>query len=191
MQVRVVLPGDEDTARGGERGHTRNTSGSHGPATQEERLWASLAHASTILTLIVGMLTGNLSGLVLVFVPLAIYFAYRERSPFVTFHALQAFALQVLATIGWLLLLVGGGLALAIGWVVSALLVLVLVGLLLLPVMLVVTLAFALLMVVAPIALGLLALVAAIEVYSGEDYRYPYLGEWLNEQLSDGVLGIL
>ena len=47
---------------------------------QNERKWAALAHASTLLTALVGLSTGGAGVLLTMFVPFAIYLAFRKRS---------------------------------------------------------------------------------------------------------------
>lgn len=74
-------------------------------ATDEERLVAMLAHLLTIPAY---------SGVLLQYViPLVIYFVYREKSPFVAFHALQSLYFQlailgVIAVVGIIVALTFG-----------------------------------------------------------------------------------
>ena len=67
----------------------------HDPAMVDanERKWAALAHASTLLTALVALGSAGAGVLLTMFVPLLIYFAFRNRSEFVAFHALQAFTI--------------------------------------------------------------------------------------------------
>jgi uncharacterized Tic20 family protein len=113
-------------------------------SAQDERTWSILAHLSMFLNLVTGFL-GPVAALI-------IWLVYRDRSPRVAFHALQSLWYQI----GWLVIL-------AIGWTVSALLTLVIIGFVLIPVMAVVS--------VVPFAQ---AGYAAYRVSKGEDYRYPY-----------------
>jgi uncharacterized protein len=86
---------------------------------------------------------------------LIIWLLYKDRSPRVGFHALQALWYQA----AWLIILV-------VGWFVTLILSLVLIGLLLVPVMLLASL--------APFVHGCYA---AYRVSQGEDYRYPFIAD--------------
>ena len=112
---------------------------------QDERTWSVLAHLSVL---------AGLAGL-MPFGALIIWLVYKDRSARVGFHALQALWFQV----AWLVILV-------MGWFITFLLSLVLIGLLLLPVMLVASL--------VPFVHGCYA---AYRVNQGEDYRYPFIAD--------------
>jgi len=83
--------------------------------SQEERLWAMLAH---LLSLV-----GYAVALGQYIVPLVIYISYKDRSKFVAFHALQSlyFQLLVLVVLGLTIVLgfltcgIGFGLTTAVG----------------------------------------------------------------------------
>lgn len=87
----------------------------------QERTWSVLAHLSTFVNAFTGFL-----GPVVAF---AIWLAHRDRSPVVASHALRSVVYQVI----WLS-------AIAAGWAVTGLLMVVLVGFLLVPVMVLVSL---------------------------------------------------
>jgi uncharacterized Tic20 family protein len=91
-------------------------------SVERERAWSVLAHLSTFLNLFTGFL-----GPVAAFV---IWLVYRDESPRVASHALRSVFYQV----AWLV-------AIVVGWTITGLLMMVLVGFLLVPVMLLVTLA--------------------------------------------------
>ena len=91
-------------------------------SVEGERAWSVLAHLSTFLNLFTGFL-----GPVAAFV---IWLIHRDDSPRVASHALRSVFYQV----AWLV-------AIVVGWTVTGLLMMVLVGFLLVPVMLLVTLA--------------------------------------------------
>jgi uncharacterized protein len=112
-------------------------------SAQDERTWSVLAHLSMFLNLLTGFL-GPVAALI-------IYLVYRDRSPRVAFDALQSMWYQI----GWLVVL-------AVGWILTTLLMVVLVGFLLIPVMIVVS-------VLPFVHAGY----AAYKVRQGEDYRYP------------------
>ena len=117
--------------------------GSRAMSAQDERTWSVLAHLSMFLNLVTGFL-GPVAALI-------IYLVYKDRSPRVAFHALQSMWYQI----GWLVIL-------AVGWILTTLLLVVLIGFLLIPVMIVVS--------VVPFAH---AGYAAYKVSQGDDYRYP------------------
>jgi uncharacterized Tic20 family protein len=117
--------------------------GSRAMSAQDERTWSVLAHLSMFLNLVTGFL-GPVAALI-------IYLVYKDRSPRVAFHALQSMWYQI----GWLVIL-------AVGWILTTLLLVVLIGFLLIPVMIVVS--------VLPFAH---AGYAAYKVNQGDDYRYP------------------
>jgi uncharacterized protein len=94
--------------------------GSMSPA--DERAWSAAAHLSTFLNIFTGFL-GPVAALV-------IWLFFRDSSPTVAAHALRSALYQVV----WLS-------AIVVGWAVTGLLMLVLVGFLLVPVMALVTLA--------------------------------------------------
>ena len=112
-------------------------------SAEEERTWSILAHLSMFLNLFSGFL-GPVAAMI-------IWLVYKDRSSRVAFNALQSMWYQV----GWLVIL-------AVGWTVTTLLLVVLIGFLLIPVMAVVS--------VLPFAH---AGYAAYRVSQGEGFRYP------------------
>ena len=112
-------------------------------SAQEERTWSVLSHLSMFLNLFTGFL-GPVAALI-------IWLVYKDRSRKVAFHALQSMWYQI----GWLVIL-------AVGWTVTGLLTMILIGFLLIPVMAVVS--------VVPFVH---AAYAAYRVSRDEDYRYP------------------
>ena len=111
-------------------------------SVEGERAWSALAHLSTFLNLFTGFL-----GPVAAFV---IWLIYRDDSPRVASQALRSVFYQV----AWLV-------AIVVGWTVTGLLMMVLVGFLLVPVMLLVTL--------GPFVQ---ASYEAYRAYRGEDLRF-------------------
>ena len=120
-------------------------------SAQEERTWSTLSHLSMFLNLFTGFL-----GPV---VALIIWLVYKDRSQKVAFHALESMWYQI----GWLVIL-------AVGWTVTGLLTMILIGFLLIPVMAVVS--------VVPFVH---AAYAAYRVSKGDEYRYPIAAD-----LTDG-----
>ena len=121
-------------------------AGGPGQATmsaQDEKTWSILAHLSMFLNLFTGFL-GPVAALI-------IWLVYKDRSSRVAFNALQSMWYQI----GWLVIL-------AVGWTVMALLLVVLIGIVLMPVMAIVS-------VVPFVHAGY----AAYKVSQGENFRYP------------------
>ncbi len=121
--------------------------GSRAMSAQDERTWSVLAHLSMFLNLVTGFL-GPVAALI-------IYLVYKDRSSRVAFHALQSMWYQI----GWLVIL-------AVGWILTTLLLVVLIGFVLIPVMAIVS--------VAPF---IHAGYAAYRLSKGEDFRYPFAAD--------------
>lgn len=136
---------------------------------------AALAHASVLLTLILGT-PGGLGVPIGLAVPLAMYFGYRRNSRFIAFHALQSFVYQVAGVIGIAAL----GVLVASAWAISGVLSAVLIGLALMPM----ALSLTLLLVAAVIAWLVYGLYAAYQVYQGRDFRYWLIGERLEQEVT-------
>ncbi|MGH3146764.1 MAG: DUF4870 domain-containing protein [Rubrobacter sp.] len=122
----------------------------------DENTWSALAHLSFFLTLVTGFM-GPVAALV-------IWLVYRDRSPRVSFHALQSLWYQV----AWLVIL-------GVGWTITVFLTLVIIGFLLIPVMLVVS-------ALPFVHMGY----AAYKVYHGVDYRYPIVADLVGGSRSIG-----
>jgi uncharacterized Tic20 family protein len=134
------------------------------------------------LTLVLG-LAGGIGALVGPAVTLAIYFGYRDRSRFVAFHALQAFAYQVLSVLIYVVLAAALAIWAAMAWTVSGLLSAVGIGLLLMPFALLFTMVMILLLLCAPLACLGYGLYAAYQVYQGSNFRYWSIGEWIEKEI--------
>ena len=156
--------------------------------TAEERNWAAIAHASTLLTVLVGIVSGGIGSILLALVPLGIYVAYREKSRYVAFHALQATVLQLGGLIVYALGLIALIILTVLAWVLAGLLAVVLVGILLMPIALLVTLVLVLFALLFPLGLMGYGLFAAVEAGRGADVRYYIIADWLDEnELSWGL----
>jgi uncharacterized protein len=118
---------------------------------KDENTWSVLAHLSVFLNLLTGFL-GPVGALV-------IWLMYKDRSPRVSFHALQSLWYQV----AWMVIL-------AIGWTVAGILTVVLIGFLLFPVMILLT-------VVPFVHMGY----AAYKISQGVDYRYPFVADLIDK----------
>jgi uncharacterized Tic20 family protein len=115
--------------------------------SRDEDGWSALAHLSIFLNLVTGLL-GPVAALV-------IWVVYKDRSPRISFHALQSLWYQV----AWMIIL-------AVGWTVTGLLTVVVIGFLLIPVMIAVSFVPFFHMAYA-----------AYKVYGGVDYRYPFVAD--------------
>src|SRR5215213_3376178 len=142
--------GRDDGGTGGSMGTTGMAGQSGTMSVQDEKMWSMLAHLSILLNLITGI--GGLIG------ALVIWLVYKDRSPRVGFHALQSLWYQV----AWIVIL-------AVGWTITGLLTIILVGFLLFPVM---------------IVLSLVPFVhqcyAAYKISQGVDYRYPIIADMVD-----------
>lgn len=148
--------------------------------TREEMNWAALAHASILVTFLLGVLTGGLAALLGPIIPAIIWYSFREKSDYVADQARQATIYQVAAILALLGLALLGAILLAVGWVVSAVLVIVLIGILLMLVMLVVTLLWAIGLVALPIAAVVYGCYAALEAYNGRPFRYRWVADLID-----------
>lgn len=156
--------------------------------SDDEKLWAAVAHGSVWVTLLGGILSGGAVIPLSVFIPLVIYFLFRQKSDYVAFHALQAFVLQLIGTVGAFLLLMVGGLVWGIGMVIALLAVVLLVGFILVPFWGIVGVLLLSTVVIMPIAMMFFGTYAAIETYNGREYRYPFIARWVDRQLAGSFL---
>ncbi|MBN2470335.1 MAG: DUF4870 domain-containing protein [Anaerolineae bacterium] len=158
--------------------------------TDDERLWAALAHLSFWLTVITAFFTDGWSVLGMAFVPLVIYFSFRDKSDFVAFHALQAFAAQVIGTLGWLVLLLIGSIVFSIAITIAGLASVVLIGIPFVIIFSLLFIVFVLAMLVVPIAVFIMALIGGINTYNGNDFRYPIIAQWIDRQISSTSISL-
>jgi uncharacterized Tic20 family protein len=133
----------------------------------------------------VAISTAGFGSLLTIFVPLGIYMAYRNKSEYVAHHALHAFAAQVVGIIGFAVLLI----TVAVVWitliVITGLLSLVLIGIpFLILVILLGPLALAATFAL-PLGMVVYGMMAAIESWNGHSYSYPWIGDWVDDQLYD------
>ncbi len=154
-----------------------------------ERLWGALAHASGLLSFLAALGTGGPGVVVALLIPLGIYFAFRRRSEYVAYHALQAFTMQTVTTIGVGITMIVGLLVLVPLIIVSGIFSFLLVGI---PFLIIFALLAALLMVVSFttffVILPVYSLIAANAAWNGRAYRYPYVADWVDDQLTNGML---
>lgn len=141
-----------------------------------ERNWASLSHLTVLLTALVGFYTGGTGAVVALLVPLALYIYFSGRSRYVAYHALQATVFQAVGGVVYVVTMAVVGSVVAMAWVITGVLTLVLVGILLVPVALAISLFSGLISVGLPVILFLLPLRAAYLTYYGKDFEYPLVG---------------
>ena len=150
--------GGEPEPQGSESGRSGlGMTTTTGMSPRDENTWSVLAH----LSVFVNLLTGFLGPVV----ALIIWFVYRDRSERVSFHALQS-ALYQLA---WAVIL-------AVGWTITAFLTVIIIGLLLIPVMIVLS-------VVPFVHMAY----AAYKVNQGVDYRYPLVADLIGGSSRSGT----
>jgi uncharacterized Tic20 family protein len=148
--------------------------------SRSETNWAALAHASILLTLLLGLSTGGIAAILGPIVPALIWATHRDKSEYVVQQARQATIFQLAGLLALLALAIAGALLVAVGWAVSAVLVVVLVGLLLLPVMLIVTVLWVAAVVALPIVQVVYGCYAALEAYNGRPFRYLWIADWMD-----------
>jgi uncharacterized Tic20 family protein len=137
--------------------------------SSEERTWAALAHASVLLNFVVG-----LGGVIAAGV---IWLIKKEESEWVGFHGLQSLVFQGLQ-LAVTLVVVGGT------WVLGFAFSFLTLGfgtLIAVPLMFL-TFFLGMLIMVAGLVYGLYG---AYQVYNGQDFRYPWLGDWLVQRSSE------
>ena len=152
--------------------------------TREQMTWAAVAHASILLTLLLGVSTGGLAAFLGPIVPALIWYAFRGKSEYVVEQARQATIFQLAGILGLLALAIVGAILVAVGWTVSAVLVIVLVGLILLPVMLIVTVLWVAGVVALPIAQVVYSCYAAVEAYNGRPFRYRWVADLMDKYMA-------
>jgi uncharacterized Tic20 family protein len=137
-----------------------NTSSMPVAPTSDEKTWAMLAHLSVLVNLVTGVLGPVVAAI--------IYFAYRERSRYVAYQALQSLILQLIV---W----VGGGAIIAVAWTVTGILSAVLIGLCLIP--------FAIALSLIPLIAPIYGIIAAVQTSQGADFKYWLIGDWVRGTL--------
>lgn len=148
--------------------------------SREETSWAAIAHASILLTLVLGIASGGLAAILGPIVPALIWYAYRDKSKYVEEQARQATIFQLVGVLGWYVLILGGLILMIIGWPVSVVLLVVLIGILLMLVMLLVTLLWAAALVALPIVQVVYGCYAALEAYNGRPFRYWWIADLID-----------
>jgi uncharacterized Tic20 family protein len=150
--------------------------------TRDDLTMAALAHASILITFLVGVGSGGLGAILGVFIPLAIWYSYRDKSTYTAQQALYATAYQVACILSVLALAVVGSILVVVGWTVSGALTAILIGLCLMPFALLVTLLLIAGVLVLPVVQLVYGLYAAYETYQGRDFRYKWVADWVDQQ---------
>lgn len=148
--------------------------------TREEMKWAALAHGSILVTLLLGIITGGLGAILGVAIPAVIWYMYRDRSDYVVDQARQATVFQLAGFVALLALIIGGTLLLVVGWSASAVLTVILIGLLLIPIMVVLTVLLVAAVVALPIVMVVYGCYAAAETHNGRPFRYRWVTEMID-----------
>lgn len=163
--------------------HRRSLRPNPENVTEEERTWAAIAHSSALLTIAVAVSTVGIGALFTVFVPLGIYFYYQNRSEYIAHHAMQAFGAQVVGTIGFAILLTTAVTVWGILLAIFAVLSLIVIGI---PFLLA-TLFLGLIVIGAtfllPLAMLVYGMIGAVEAWNGHYYSYPWVGDWVDDQI--------
>lgn len=128
----------------------------------DERQFAMIAHLGVLLNL--------LSGFLGVFVPLAIYMMYKDRSRYVAYQALQAFVFQL---VWW----VGGGLLSGAAWFLTGVLSAFVIGILCIPIACVFG-------AMPLVALGY-GIYGGIQTSQGQDFKYWLVGDWIRKTFTE------
>ncbi len=170
---------DQETVEGAEAPENGNGTAQ---APVDEWTTAALAHASVLLTLILGA-AGGIGALIGPAVALAIYFGYREKSRFVAFHALQSVAYQVIGVLLYAVFATVSAAGVSLAWTVSGVLSAVLIGLLMMPFALLMTLLMVLVLVFVPFIWIGYGLYASYQVYQGRNFYYWGIGDWMEREV--------
>ena len=150
-----IEPEPEFSGSGGSGTGIPSSPGTMSP--NDENTWSVVSHLTIFLNLFTGFL-----GPVASFI---IWLVYKNRSPRVSFHALQSLWYQV----AWIAIL-------AVGWTVSGVLTVVLIGFLLFPLMLILTF--------VPFVH---AAYAAYTVNQRVDYRYLWVADAVSGERKAGM----
>jgi uncharacterized Tic20 family protein len=152
LKMNNNIPGESQPALQGSGGAPLSSS--------DEKTWAMIAHLGVVLNLLTVFL-GPI-------VPLIIYVAYKDRSRYVAYQALQALIFQL---VWW----IGAGVIAFFLTVVGSALSIVLIGLLCFPI--------AGLIALIPLASLIYGIVGAVQCSQGQDFRYWLIGDWVRGTL--------
>ncbi len=138
------------------------------PHSSDERTWAALAHGSALLNIFSGV-----GGLI---AALVIWLTQRGKSAWVAFHGLQSLIFQVAVSVITVLVV-------AVVWVVGFVVSFATVGIgTIVAVPLMILVFFGGFVVVG--AGVIYCLYGAYQVYQGREFRYLWIGDWLQRRFS-------
>lgn len=161
----------------------KNSEPSFGGLLRQERFWATLPHVLSAIMILGLMFGGDILLFSLTLATASIYIYHADKSPRVQFHARQAIAMQLLGTIGWLGIILSG-IALWLGLlIISAVLILVLIGIILTPLVALALPVFLLATLLLPLSTLVFGVIGAWETWNGRTFRYPYVADWLDKRL--------
>lgn len=152
--------------------------------TRHEMTWAAVAHASILVTFLLALASGGVAALLGPIIPALIWYSNRDKSEYVMEQARQATIFQVAGILLLLALALGGALLLALGWAITAALSVILIGLILIPVMLIVSLLWVVALVALPIGQVIYGCYAALETYNGRPFRYRWVADMIDRYLA-------
>lgn len=153
------------------------------PVTENERLWATIAHAlGPVMLFLFFVADANFLAFLALFSTGFIYLYHRNRSAYVWQHARQALLAQLLGSVGWMLIVISGTMLWVVLFIISLLLILILIGLILAPIMLISAPFLFAATFVLPIGVGIFGALGAWKTWQGQDFRYPYVADWLDER---------
>lgn len=153
---------------------------------EEERFWATLAHALGPIMMAFIIFTDSPAWLLALMLTAGIYFYHAGKSDYVRDHARQALALQLLGTFGWFALLISGITVWIVALLISIALMLVLIGFVLTPIVAVAGPILFLASFALPLSVVLFGTIGAWETWHGREFRYPYLADRLDNWRGQG-----
>jgi uncharacterized Tic20 family protein len=148
--------------------------------TRQEMNWSALAHGSILITFLLALASGGIAAILGPIIPAIIWYTHRDKSQYVVDQARQATLFQLAGIVALLGLAIVGAILVAVGWAVSAVLLVILVGVILMPVMLVVTLLWVVALVALPIAQVVYGCYGALEAYNGRPFRYWWVADQID-----------
>jgi hypothetical protein len=152
--------------------------------TKDEMTWAAIAHASIVVTILLGLAGAGIGAIIGIAIPALIWLAHRNKSAYVVDQARQATLFQAAGIVALLGLVIVGVLLVAVGWVITGLLSAVLVGLVLIPLMIILTLLFVVAIIGLPIAQLVYGVYAAVEAYGGRAFRYRWVSDLIDRYMA-------
>ncbi len=151
--------------------------------TEDEKLWAAVAHASGLLTIGMLVLTAGVGSLVTLLIPFGIYLFHRHTSEYVANHALQALAAQVIGTIGAIALIIGVS---VVTLILAIILAFTVVGIILwIPLGLIAAIAICASLLM-PFVVLIYSMIGAVDAFEGRYFKYPWIGDWVDGHMYEG-----